>query len=425
MITKLKFLYNENKMWLYLAKYILISFLLAVVAILIDIKFIPILEYIPEIFLTSVDLAKVILGTLSGSLLTITTFTFSTIMVVLTMYASNFSPRVVNNFLTDKITMKVLGIFVGGFIYCILALFFMRKAYSSYLVVSATIAILYSILCIIYFVIFVYNVSSSIQATKLISRLYDESYEIINNSMDRRGRYSIVEEYEVGEYVYEDKIISNNSGYLINVDFNEILHDLRNEEAKLVIDASIGDFISKNQLLGTLHHNMKLENNDKINDIEKSFNLEEERIDYNDYRFSIQKIIDITLRAISPGINDPNTAIHCINILGVILGELSTVEGKYISIEKENTDLQILFEDFNFKEDLYFTFYQIVHYGKEDISIMLAVFNALKTINRASTNKVNKEIEEFGEYVYFNCIHNFKHRFDIEIIKKAKDAIIL
>ncbi|NLX94175.1 MAG: DUF2254 domain-containing protein, partial [Clostridiales bacterium] len=141
---------------MYLGNYISISFLVAIVAILIDTKTIPLLDYIPDFLLTSVELAKLILGTLSGALLTITTFTFSTIMVVLTMYSSNFSPRVVTNFLTDKITMKVLGIFVGGFFYCILALFFMRKGFSDYLVVSATIAVIYSVLCILYFVVFVY-----------------------------------------------------------------------------------------------------------------------------------------------------------------------------------------------------------------------------------------------------------------------------
>ena len=169
MITRMKMFYNENKMRIYLGNYILISIMLAIGAILIDTKYVPILDFIPDLFLTRVELAKVILGTLSGSLLTITTFTFSTIMVVLTMYSSNFSPRVVNNFLTDKITMKVLGIFVGGFVYCILALFFMRERYSDYLVISATIAVIYSVLCIMYFVIFVYNVSSSISDIVLAS----------------------------------------------------------------------------------------------------------------------------------------------------------------------------------------------------------------------------------------------------------------
>lgn len=423
MISKIKIFYSENKMWVYLGKYILISFLLAVVAILIDTKFIPVLEYIPDLFLTSVDLAKVILGTLSGSLLTITTFTFSTIMVVLTMYSSNFSPRVVNNFLTDKITMKVLGIFVGGFFYCILALFFMRKAFSEYLVVSATIAVIYSALCIIYFVIFVYNVSSSIQATNLIGRLYDESREIIERTLKFREDHVSLDHYEMGLFGSKLEIVSDKSGYLVLIDFKEILNILKNIRSEFVVKVEVGEFISKNQLIASLHYNEDFEDEELMHRLLKKFSIEEERIAYGDYRFSLQKVIDITLRAMSPGINDPNTAIHCINILGVILSNISEIEDRYTLIKDEESKSQIIYEEFHFEEDLYFTFYQVVHYGKEDISIVVAIFNALKTINRSSSPEKEITIKEFADYVYQSSINNFSHKFDLEMIKKAKSSI--
>ncbi|NLY82101.1 MAG: DUF2254 domain-containing protein [Clostridiales bacterium] len=423
MISKIKIFYNDNKVWMYLGKYILISFLLAVGAILIDIRFIPILDYIPAFLMTSVDLAQSILGTLSGSLLTITTFTFSTIMVVLTMYSSNFSPRVVNNFLTDKITMKVLGIFVGGFFYCIIALFFMKESYADYLVISATIAVIYSVLCVIYFVIFVYNVSSSIQATKLISRLYDESSEIIERTLKNRENHLIVDLHAVGEFKSELEIISDTSGYLEFVEFKEILNTLKDMESKFIIKIDIGDFVSKNQVIAILYYNEDLKDEELMANLIKSFSIEEERIAYNDYRFSLQKIIDIALRAMSPGINDPNTSIHCINILGVLLSKLSEIKGEYTIIKDENSKSQIVYEDFHFKEDLYSTFYQIVHYGKKDISIVLSIFNALKTISMSSSNDKIVIIKEFSDYIYQNSINNFNHEFDLEMLKKAQESI--
>lgn len=144
---------------------------------------------------------------------------------------------------------------------------------------------------------------------------------------------------------------------------------------------------------------------------------------YNDYRFSLQKIIDITLRAMSPGINDPNTAIHCINILGVILGRLSEIQGSFTMVSHEDSKSQVIYEAFNFKEEMYFTFYQIVHYGKEDISIILALFNALKTINQSSSSEKTKTIKEFSLYVYESVIDNFKHEYDVEVLDKAQKAI--
>lgn len=423
MIDKIKIFYRNNTIWVYLAKYILISLFLAVFVILIDSKFITVLNLIPEIFLTSVELAKLILSTLAGSLLTITTFTFSTIMVVLTTYSSNFSPRVVNNFLTDKTTMKVLGIFIGGFFYCILSLFFMRDTFSDYSVLSATIAVVYAALCIIYFVIFVFRVSSSIQATKLISRVYDESYEIIRKSLEYRKDQISLDDYEIGIFRSKLDIISDKSGYLELVGFNDLLDTLKDIETKLIMREDIGAFVSKDQIIASLYYNEDLEDEDLMDKILEDFTIQGERIAYNDYRFSIQKIVDIALRAISPGINDPNTAIHCINILGVLLSQLGEIRGRYTVIRREDCKSEIVYEDFNFKEDIYFSFHQIVNYGRADISVVIAIFNSLKNINNSSSKDKTPIIEEFADYVYINSIENFSHNLDIEILDKAREAV--
>lgn len=423
MIERIKMLYRNNKMWMYLGQSIFVSTLLAIGVILIDSKMIPLLDYIPSFLLTSVELAKLILSTLAGSLLTITTFTFSTIMVVLTMYSSEFSPRVVNNFLTDKTTMKVLGVFIGGFFYCILALFFMRNAFSEYAVLSATIAVVYAALCIFYFVLFVYRVSSSIQATKLISRLYDESYTIIERALKYRENQESLDKYELGVFRSKLEIISDRNGYLELIAFKNILNILKDKEVKIILRADIGEFISRNQEVASLYYNEKQIDEDLEKKILKEFSIEEERIAYNDYRFSLQKIVDITLRALSPGINDPNTAIHCINILGVLLSKLGEIKGNYTVIRQEDSKAELVFEDFDFKEDLYFTFYQIIHYGKEDISIILAIFNAMKTISKSCTKEKLTPILEFSDYLYESTIDSFSHKLDIDMLKKAKDAV--
>ncbi len=423
MLDRIKVFYRNNTMWMQLGRSILASALIAIIVILIDSKIIPILEYIPFFLLTSVELSKLILSTLAGSLLTITTFTFSTIMVVLTMYSSEFSPRVVNNFLTDKITMKVLGIFIGGFFYCILTLFFMRNVFAEYQVLSATIAVIYSALCIVYFVIFVFRVSSSIQATKLISRLYDESYTIIERGLEQRKNQEIVDEYDIGIFRSKLEISSDRNGYLELIDFKNILRLLKDLEAKLVFEADIGEFVSENQKIGTLYHNQDELDKDLEEDIIEEFTIVEERIEYNDYRFSLQKIVDITLRALSPGINDPNTAIHCINILGVLISKLGSIKGKYIIAREEDSKAELIYDDFDFKEDLYFTFYQIIHYGKEDISIVLAMLNALKTIYNSARKEKKDEILEFRDYIYESARDSFSHELDIYMLERAKAEI--
>ncbi len=418
MINKIKVFYRNNVLWMYLAKYILISFLLAILVILIDTKFFIILSLIPNFFLTSVELAKLILSTLAGALLTITTFTFSTIMIVLTMYSSNFSPRVVNNFLTDKISMKVLGIFIGGFFYCILTLFFMRKQVSSYSVLSATIAVIYVGLCIFYFVAFIYRVASSIQATKLIKRVYDESSKIIDRSIESQKNQKNIDAYKTAVFKGKVSLFSEHNGYLESIEFKKILNLLNDCQSRLIIRVNIGAFISNKEEIASLYYYGEDVTDDLLSQLLKHFHIEDERFADNDYRFSLEKIVDIALRAISPGINDPNTAVYCIHIIGVLLSKLSQVKGRYALIQ--NSQAEIIYEHSYFKDDLYFTFYQIIHYGKKDLSIVLAIFRALKTIKLLASDDKIKDIEDFSDYLYDSCLPHFSLPIDMAVLNRAK-----
>lgn len=156
-----------------------------IITTLIDLRVINIIDYLPNILLMQANSAKSILTTLARSLLTITTFTFSTILVVINMYASNFSQRVVENFINNKISMKVLGIFIGGFIYCVLSIvaidFLDREK-----VLAGIVGVLYSIFCIIYFIIFVQSVLKSYQGVNVISEIADEATEVIENEVKSR-----------------------------------------------------------------------------------------------------------------------------------------------------------------------------------------------------------------------------------------------
>ncbi|KNZ40653.1 DUF2254 domain-containing protein [Acetobacterium bakii] len=423
MFQRIILMFKNNKMWVILSGYVLVSLLLSIAVILIDNRTLPIQNYLPTIFFTSVDLARTILGLLAGVLLTITTFTFSTILIVLTMYSAQFSPRVVNNFLTNKITMKVLGIYVGGFFYCIINLLFMRDANLDNLVICATVAVIYSILCIIYFIIFVYTVSSSIQANKLIERLYNESDQSIENTLSFLKDKDRLDQFSSDQHDSETKITAKKNGYLNLTDSGSIWNLIKDLDCKVLIDASIGDYLSEKQRIAYYYTPGKPAA-DLIDQLSNCFTLENERYTANDYMFSLQKIIEISLRAISPGINDPYTAIHCVRMLGVLLGKLAGIDGLYTIKQAHESKAAIIYKSLDFRHDLYFTFYQIVHYGKADISLVLALFEALEIISRKASLYNQVVLKEFVEYVYSICIPNYDHKMDIDRITEKRDWIV-
>ncbi len=406
MAQKLRMLIKDKRPWFDLALTSAWGLVLAVAVLFINTRFLPVMDRIPDFLLTNVSLAQTILSTLAGALLTITTFTFSTTMVVLTTYSSNFSPRVVENFLQEKTTMKVLGTFIGGFVYSILTLFFLGEVFISDRVLSASVAILYAIWCVIQFVVFIFSVGNSVQAQHLIARLYEDARGIIEEFIDSNQSRRL-DQWTIEPFTAQARIVAASSGYLVALDIPGIRQALANRDFRLVIARQIGDFISKGDELGLLLTNgMDTDSDEVLEEIRRQVSFSSKRFTITDYRYAIQKIVDIALRAISPGINDPNTAISCIHSLELLTGRLSTIEGNYQILTDDAgkaETAEIILENYNFDRDLQTTFGQLVHYGKEDLSIVLALLDAMAGAIIQSTPANRDHLLNMARYIADSC----------------------
>ncbi|MFU8795072.1 MAG: DUF2254 family protein [Dethiobacteria bacterium] len=213
----------KNNIWITPAVISTISFVLAISIGLLDSSYgIELNNYIPDIFLTSVGLSKTILSVIASALIGMTTFTFSMTMVVLTNYSSQFSPRVVKNFLSDDETMKTLGIFMGGFLYSIMALSFMRNSLEDKLVVSAIVGTMFAIFCLVNFLKYINHVGSFIQTSNLIQRLYDEAVKEVEDYREfmQQGRNVSRIEAECADCII--KVKGASGGYIQYIDHKKI-----------------------------------------------------------------------------------------------------------------------------------------------------------------------------------------------------------
>lgn len=265
-------------------------------------------------------------------------------MVVLSMYSSQFSPRVIKNFLSNKVTLKVLGLFVGGFLYSIITLFFMRDDLLDKDVISATIGIIYAILAMIYFIIFIFNVSQSLQAANLINNLYKEAKNsIINIKEDNKDTYQI-EKYKTSEYKYSFDINAKESGYIQNINYQEIVEKINIHSSLIVVNTTVGEFVVKNQKIATIYKNEPFDDKNTEQLVNLFIVTDSDRSSQFDYHFAIEKMVDISLRAISPGVNDPNTARYCINRIGMLIAKLADIEGNYAICKNQEKDKEIVYK---------------------------------------------------------------------------------
>jgi uncharacterized membrane protein len=419
MLKKLRLMIRK-RVWFYPALISGFSLLLALLVGWFDMSgVIQPRDGFPMLFLTSVDLSKTILGVIAGSLITMTTFTFSTTMVVLTTYASQFSPRTVENFLSDDDTMKVLGVFMGGFVYSIITLMFMRNSLGDHLVVSATLGIAYALVCLVNFMRYIQHVGSYIQTHNLIQRLFDEAQENIEAYMALLDGGTRVETYDPGDHAFMVRLKSRHYGYIQMMEHEKLAVLAKDLRARLVVDKINGQFITNETPLITLYFDQEIQA--EAGEMEKALDcitIGSEKLEYQNFNFSIQKIVEIALRAISPGINDPNTARHCLKMLGVLMSRLGALEGGYVvfSAEKDTANTAA-FEMINFKEELFSGFYQIVHYGKSDLSVMLALLKALRFIMEKASQENRKAVLAFVDALW--------SKIDPVLLEEGYDRVLL
>ncbi|MFD1928566.1 DUF2254 domain-containing protein [Sporosarcina siberiensis] len=418
----------RQSIWFVPSVYSIFASLLALGTVLIDTKFnAEVIDYIPSYMRTSVDLAQTILGTISGALLTMTTITFSTIMVVLTMYSSQFSPRALQNFLNAPSTQRVLGIFMGGFVYSILSLLFMRKETSYHEVISASVAVIIAVICLAFFAYFIHKVGRSVQVSRLIRELTTEVLKTIESNERTAQDEAVVIMKEKPPFATSSSSMTefrcDAFGYVQFINFEKLTEWAEEHEVVIDIIAPVGSFVGTKSIVAMVYHQQELPDFN----VSSCFAVGEERSTLQDIEYGIEKIAEIGLRALSPGINDPNTAVRCIHSMGEVLEQAShSSGGMMISYTSQNRAC-LFAPQFGLNDYLYAAFSQMSFYGRQDASILHAMLDALLYITRSrqDSNETLKEVRRMGEYVWKRFDHSIFEPLDMERLCDKQETLLL
>lgn len=374
----------KTSIWLYPTVYSLIALFLAVAVSFLDRYYgHEIALVVNGLFYTTVAMAQNVLGIIAGAFITIATFTFSTTMVVLTMYSSQFTPRVVENFLNNDTTMKSFGVFLSGFIYSIVSLLFMSSHYqNSDLVMVASVGVVYIILGLIYFLVFIHNVSTYIQANGLIQRLDKEALAKINHYRDFVAKAHPVPQEGISVIVqdkYFIEVFSPQDGYIQEIDYPKLKQIAQEHQCVVFFNKVVGQFVSQQtRVINVYYQDLEPLDQSIIKEIKNCILIGNKKTETQDFNFTIQKIVEIALRALSPGINDPNTAVHCLKIIGLLLRDLAAIEKGHLLVKDHDAKGFIIYEAYDFGVVLFDAYNQIIHYGQGDGAVVVAVFKSLR-----------------------------------------------
>lgn len=391
----------KKAFWVMPGFYVIGSVILAYSMMQLDINYASAIQrWVPEQLLTGIGRSEVILGALANSFLTMIFIFTSAVMVVLSAYLGEYSPRTIQNYLSDPLTLHVLGVFSGGFLYSILLLLFLNESDSGQKIMSPAVGVLFAILALALFVYFVHHVGTSIQLSNLIRKLSRDTIASMEDN-DQANLERVKREISAEEQMMLARepvtFSALQPGYIQLIDYDRLAEYAERIGGVIRVEKKVGDYTTDNQVLFSVWVDKpSVISKDELH---KWVTVGEERATLQDVEYALQKMVEVTLRGLSPSINDPNTAIFCIHEIGKILNRMARASLFARYYHDRGKQLRLVIQAQNFSDVLYFTFYQIRHYARDDLSVLAALLDSMVMIAEGNDQSVKKLVWDFCSYV--------------------------
>lgn len=379
--------------------------------------------------------ARSLLEAVAASMVSISATVFSITIVALQLAASNFGPRLLRNFMQDTGNQIVLGTFIGTFIYCLLVLRTIHGEGDGYQAfvpqLSVTVGILLAIISVGVLIYFIHHASTIIQASHVIENVSEELHRAIKRlfpeKMGHGGLDNIEQIDQEIPFDFEQEsrpIRAKSTGYLQAIDDEELMKLSTKHNLLLRIEYQPGEYIINGCSLATVFPSERV-NKKLAKQINDAFLLGKERTEQQDVEFPINQLVEIALRAISPAVNDPFTAIRCIDRLAAGLCHLVQRDFPSPYRYDKNNKLRVIAEPILFDELADSAFNQIRQYGKSDAAVTSRL---LETIARISTYTDNpnyqKVLRHHAEMILQDSSNGLSQEQDCKDIQKRYQAVI-
>lgn len=263
------------------------------------------------IYAGSPDGARQVLATIAGSMITVAGVVFSITIVALSLASQQFGPRLLRNFMDDRGNRIVLGTFTSIFVYCILVLRTVRGNEDDHYVphLSVTVAIVASLIGLGVLIYFIHHVSKSIQADAIIANVARDLHGSIEGLL-RAPHENVSQAIDFPERV--SVVAAPRDGYLDTIEPARLSAAAAKRGAVVRFVRTPGNFLIEGARLAEVHPETS---NGDVDWVLEHVAIGQTRSPTQDVAFSIDQLVEVALRALSPSLNDPFTAITCIDRL--------------------------------------------------------------------------------------------------------------
>ncbi len=390
----------NGSFWFVPAVMVLLAFGLALITLSVDQNVseapLPLLEWV---YGSSPDGVRSLLSTIASSMISVAGVTFSITLATLSLASSQLGPRLINNFMRDRGNQVVLGTFVSNFVYCLLVLRTIRGTDEITFVphLSVIVAVGLTLVSLMVLIYFFDHVSKIIQAQNMITNIGRELARAIERMFAESPKGSGYEftlrhdEDQPADFADDSVSISAPaSGYLQSIDHDGLSQLAHKSNLIIQVKHRPGHFIAKGAPLASIYpaaqHEAEIED-----DVLGCFVVGSERLRMQDIEFIIEQLVEIAIRALSPGINDPFTAIASLDQLGSTLAELAerTIPTGYYYDEDDH--LRVISQSTTFEGVINKAFDQIRQHSRADVAVTIRLLEVLAVIGARTQQQPQRE----------------------------------
>ena len=342
----------------------------------------------PRLFGASADASRAILAAIATSMVTVAGVVFSITIVALSLTSTQYSPRVLRNFMRDRPTQVVLGVFMGIFAYCLIVLRTIRGAdYGDFIPSLAVLAgMVYALAGVALLIYFIHHVAQSIQAASILARI----------SHDTAGAIEKLFPQNIGQPPAYDQAMApplprawtavraDQDGYVTGIDSESVMQFAVEQDRIVRLAVATGAFVVAGSPVIELSGTDPLADDDAQR-LRGWVSLAPQRTVEQDAAFGLQQLVDVALKALSPGINDPTTACMCIDRLGALLAQLASrrIPDPYRMVQGR---LRVIAPAPDFAGLLKLAFDPVVAHSRGDLQVLSRLLDALGFVRHATAD---------------------------------------
>jgi len=329
--------------------------------------------------------ARAVLATIAGSMITVAGVVFSITIVALSLASAQFGSRLLRNFIRDRRNQFVLGTFTATFLFCLMVLRTVRGTDQEHFVpgISVTIGTVLAVANLGVLIYFIHHVAVSIQVSNVIQSVSQE----LNETIDRLWPEALGDEPPDGRDVdlhavpqaESAAIAASASGYVDAIRDEALIKLAKEHELVIRLAYRPGHFALEGTTMAWVWPQQQL--SDEVSKrLRSAFVLAPQRTPFQDVEFAIDQLVEVAIRALSPGINDPFTALTCIDRIGEALARLTrrSVPSRFRYDDEKCLRVITYPADFNAVANTAFN--QIRQHGSANAAVLICLLETMAAV---------------------------------------------